>query len=316
MKNLITELSFKKLADSSEIGSFSIQLKEYYEGNDRHRYSEVSKVIFGLDDDKVDTLRFNLEAISLKTVDGSILKNVEKLIDHTDLAQQQKKYIEDKDKELEVLIRGMHKAIIRSKKEMFDNKNEFKVAKDKLEKIEGEVKDGIEDVFKQIDEHRTGIYTQFVTILGIFTAIIIGVFGGMQLLENVMGNIENVKITKLLMFSSLMMGAIFTILYLLLVSIAALTDRHIKNCGCSKYDECTHSVFKKHPIYIIGMMSSLYLFIISVVAHGFGTEDLNGLSFLDNFMGNGISLIIISAMLLIVFIWIIYLLNRIPKKDT
>lgn len=315
MENLIKELSLKKVVDSSKIGSFSYQLREYYEDNDRHRYSEVSKVIFSLDDDKVDTLRFNLEAISLKTVDGSILKNIEKLIDHTDLAQQQKKFIEDQDKELEVLIRGMHKAITKAKTEMTDNKTEFDAAKDKLEERETKVKEEMDNILKEIDEHRTGIYTQFVTILGIFTAIIIGVFGGIEIIGNVMNNIETVKISKLLMFSSLVMGSIITILYLLLISLSNLTGNPIRSCGCNNGSECKHALIKKHPIYIISMILSLYLFIIGTIAQGFGTNDLKGLLLLDKFMNNGYSIVVVAIIILVIFLFTFIPLFRSSGND-
>lgn len=232
-------------------------------------------------------------------------EKIDKLIDHADLAEYQRKLIEDVGKGQKVLTEGFQNVIIHTRKKLSDTKSELEVAKEELKKTKEEIDESYKKVNGEIGKLKketSGIYTQFVTILGIFTAIIIGVFGGMEILGNVMSNIENVKVTKLLMFSSLMMGAIITIIYLLLISIAGLTDRPIRNCGCNKNTNCGHSVFKKHPIYIIGMMSSLYLFLIGTIAHGFGTNNLQGVSFLDNLMNNGYGIIVVAILLLSMFL--------------
>src|SRR5699024_4872894 len=106
-----------------------------------------------------------------------------------------------------------------------------------------------------------------VTILGIFTAIMVGIFGGMEIIGNVMNNINNVSTPKLLMFSSLLIGSIITIIYLLLLSVAGMTGKVLRNCGCDNNVNCKHTIFKKHPIYITGMVTSLYLFLIGAASN-------------------------------------------------
>ncbi len=337
MDRIIEQLSKVRFSDSDELDpeSFFLRIKLYYEQNHRHKYSEISKVIYEFKDDRIDILRINLTEIKNLVKDdiSGLDDKIDKLIDHSDLAEYQRKLIEDVGKEQKVLIKGYQSQIDKTKKqlesikeevekemiELGKTKSQLDTAREELKQTSEKVNNSYNETFKEIEKLKkdtSGIYTQFITILGIFTAIIIGVFGGMQLLENVMSNMENVKITKLLMFSSLIMGAIFTILYLLLISIAALTNKPIKNCGCNKDKECTHSLFKRHPIYIIGMMSSLYFFVIGTIAHGFGTENLNGLLYLDRLMQNGFNMIIISLSLLLLFIGLIYILNKTPKRKS
>lgn len=311
MDKIVDELSKVRFSDSDKLEpeSFFIRIKLYYQQYQRHKYSEISKVVYEFKDDSIDILRINLSEIKeMAYEDGSldVSEKIDKLIDHADLAEYQRKLIEDVGKEQKVLIEGFQRVILHTRKKLSDTKSELEIAKTELNKTKEEIDASYNKVNGEIGklkEDTSSIYTQFVTILGIFTAIIIGVFGGMEILGNVMSNIENVKVTKLLMFSSLMMGAIITIIYLLLISIAGLTDKPIRNCGCSKGTECRHSVFKKHPIYIIGMMSSLYLFIIGTIAHGFGTNNLKGMSFLDNLMNNGYSIIVVAILLLVVFMF-------------
>ncbi len=322
MEQIVEELSKIRFSDSDKIEpeSFLIRIQLYYKQNQRHKYSEISKVVYEFKDDSIDILRINLTEIKKMAYENdsfAVSEKIDKLIDHADLAEYQRKLIEDVGKEQKVLIEGFQKVIIHTRRKLSDTKSELETAKKELKKTKDEIDESYDKVNGEIGKLKddtSGIYTQFVTILGIFTAIIIGVFGGMEILGNVLSNIEDVKVTKLLMFSSLMMGAVITIIYLLLNSIAGLTDKPIRNCGCSKHIECRHSVFKKHPIYIIGMMSSLYLFIIGTIAHGFETKNLNGMSFSDKFISNGFNIIIISLVLLIPFIGLIYFLNRAPKR--
>src|SRR5699024_7396858 len=137
------------------------------------------------------------------------------------------------------------------------------------------------EVADEVNDTKTSIYTSIITILGIFTAIVFGVFGGMEILGNVMENISDVKISKLLIFSSLLIAAVLTILCLLMNGIADLTNLSIRSCGCTHTNQHEHSVYQQHPVYIAGMIISVYLFTVGVIAHGFQTSNFHGIKVVD-----------------------------------
>lgn len=308
MKDILDLMTKSKLLDSDERGQESLffRFKNYYEENGRHKYSEVSRYIFNLGDSDIDVLAVNLKLIAKfaeKKNEDNITHNINKLIDHTDLAHIQRKYIENEVKKNERLLRGIHRSIMNARSES------QKLTQD-LVKTKKSLDENYNKISSDIDKHKSNIYTQFVTILGIFTAITFGVFGGMEILGNVMSNIVEVRVPKLLMFSSLIIGSILTILFMLLTGVSNIVGLPIRNCGCSRDNKCNHTPFQKHPVYFIGMITSLYLFLIGVITHGYDTKNLKGIPFLDNFMSNGSGIYILSFLLFIVIIITFYLINR------
>lgn len=308
MRRILETITKSKLSGSDEgdLELLFFRFQRYYDRNERHKYSEVSRFIYSLDDSEIDVLTVNLKLLVEYAKDKSendIIHKINKLIDHSDLAHYQRKYIEDEVRKNERLMRGIHRSTMTIREESKELTEELKNTKDSLE-------NKFVDISSDIDKHKSSTYTQFVTILGIFTAITFGVFGGMEILGNVMSNIANVRISKLLMFSSLIIGAILTILYMLLTGISNLVELPIRNCGCRKTDSCNHSPFQKHPIYFIGMAASLYLFLIGVISHGYETKNLRGISILDKIMADGSGVIILSLVLFIAIMFAFYLVNR------
>src|SRR5690625_3817858 len=113
MKDILDSIINKNLVDSddSEFESTLYELIQYYRRTERHRYSDISRYIFGLEDSELDVLQANLLLLTDYTIrigDSNLEQNLKKLIDHTDLAQFQKKYIEDQIKEKDRLIRGLY----------------------------------------------------------------------------------------------------------------------------------------------------------------------------------------------------------------
>lgn len=92
--------------------------------------------------------------------------------------------------------------------------------------------DGVLDNAKKelslLDDIKKNIYTDFISILGIFTAITFATFGGLQLLGNVFGKINNYNATSV--GSVLMLGAVYLlgtyfILVALLKGVSELTGK-------------------------------------------------------------------------------------------
>lgn len=73
------------------------------------------------------------------------------------------------------------------------------------------------------------IYTDFITILGIFTAITFATFGGLQLIGNVFGNIKKFDLYSIgldMMLGSILMFGIYIILMALIIGISKLKNKN------------------------------------------------------------------------------------------
>lgn len=279
MNEIVGHLSKSRFEDSEEIDKESsfLMLKTYYEKNERHRYSEISKTIYSLEDERIDILRINLNSLidhANEDKENRIIKNITKLIDHADLAQYQRKFIEDKTKESDVRIRGIHNVTQRTRTELRSSmqelkliKEDTKIARQELKDTEEKLQKDYEKVTVKIDEQKSSVYTQFVTILGIFSAIVFASFGGLEMLNNILGNMKEVSTPKLLIFSSFSLGAIITILFILLAGITRITEKSFSGCGCKPADKCKHTVYTKHPSIIL--LAFLLFYIAIIGAFGF-----------------------------------------------
>lgn len=171
--------------------------------------------------------------------DLPVIKLVYKLIDHIELAIEQKIGLYEKQKDQ---IKSINEQI----------KNE----KTSIDKITKET-----EKLKGLEKNIGKIYTEFVAILGIFASIIFGVFGGFQEIQLIGKNLNTTPIPKLLIFSSLVMLGVTLIIFLCFNAISKLTNMPMRSCNC-KAGECNCSFRKRHPT--IFYSSCIYLYVLLV----------------------------------------------------
>ena len=137
----------------------------------------------------------------------------------------------------------INKRLNKNEKNLYSDEKEFNNFKGDIQKKTKEIyiqiqeeKDYFEkakkDIFKKINET---IYPQFITILGIFTAITFAIFGGMNLLSNLF---QNIKSTHASLGQALILVAVFNlclwgIIELLFNWISKITNA--KNKNINKY---------------------------------------------------------------------------------
>lgn len=314
MNQIIDELSKIRFLDSDELDpkSFFIRFKNYYKEHPRHKYSEISKVVYKFNDDRIDILRINLSEIqefANNSNELEIAKKIEKLIDHADLAEQQRKLIEDGFKKSMVLMKGLKTSLETTKNDLIDTKKETQeVQKESRETLE-EFQKNYEATKREIESFKDTIYTNFITIIGIFSAIVFGTFGGIEILGTIMADMNGTRLSKLLLVSSLLIIAIITMLYLMLNAIANITGKTIRSCGCKNNTVCRHNFYKRHPIYAGTVTIGLFMFFISLIALAFDHSDFRGINIIDKTLSAGSSLFIIGVtmfVLLLLFIKVMY----------
>lgn len=293
LDKILEKLSKRRFADSDDMNpeSFFKMIKQYYNENDRHKYSEISKVIYDFKDESIDILRINLEIIKeFVDEDGNLElhSKIDKLVDHANLAEYQRALIENMGKETNFLIRNYQVQLTNTRKEFDEARNELSRTKEQFETVNKDLKEAqkqfveentkleeaqkstlayYEEVSEQVQKLEKGtsnIYTQFVTILGIFSSIIFAAFGGFQILQHTFGNIANVRVGKLITFSSLIMIGIVVLLLILLNGISKLSNTNVRSCGCKKDEVCIHNSVQKYPIFYVSLLCLFYFFIIGI----------------------------------------------------
>ncbi|WP_342512782.1 hypothetical protein MKY34_19555 [Sporosarcina sp. FSL K6-1522] len=108
----------------------------------------------------------------------------------------------------------------------------------------------------EAETQNRNMLTQFITILGIFAAIMMGAFGAIQGFASLFANAYLLSIGEILIISSIGASSVILILFFLLNGIAKLTGRSL--WSTKKTDG---SLFEKHPSLIIihGILISISL---------------------------------------------------------
>lgn len=162
----------------------------------------------------------------------------------------------------------------------------------------------LKETSKKIDS----MLTQYISILGVFATIVFGMFGGFDSLKEIMSNIAKGPITTILIsFSSLMLG-LFCLVFLLIQSIARLTNKDTLNCEHhERKKDCTCSLIERYPIFIISIMFFTLVLIISCVIRFFDYKSFYNCS--------GWFYSILAILVALIVVSLLYLILKKPKKQ-
>lgn len=135
--------------DNGQINTFKEKLSNFYQQNSRHDYHQITKYMVENNQDRLEMLVTNLEnIIKSSTIEESLAKNLNKLYDHIRLEE------------------------IRMNQIRRINAFYFKDAENNLQRSKE-----IEKELKKVQNESKNIYVNLITILGIFSAIMVGIFG-------------------------------------------------------------------------------------------------------------------------------------------
>lgn len=130
----------------------------------------------------------------------------EKIVEHTRLAQAQRDFIKQS---INIAIENKLDAV-----------KDIKIIADKAEQTA-----------KQAENIYQSMFANYVTILGVFTAIIVTIFGGLNIINTTTSSIDKGNIALILLLTALLMLCQILLLYFLAKIIAWLTGRARVNLG-------------------------------------------------------------------------------------
>lgn len=272
--NIVFEKSFEDENEGKEekvrqkTENFLVALKKVQFRGNVLQYSHISAKVF-----TKKHVFDGVEAISHKILttgedffsvmfleDPELERRFYKIIDHIQLANFQIGEISQHSRmESEKLLNE----IANSKTELKNLEKEITQSKIELDKIEklGKKLNNNEKKTTEIMEEFSKVYVQFVTILGIFTAIVVSVFGGLSILSGLFENLNEVPIWKTVLVGSLVSLFVLCLLFLL--------TRWISNLVKDVYKRDTESNFMQvitnNGAFATGIFIFCYLIIAAVV---------------------------------------------------
>lgn len=209
-------------------------------------YDQIANTVYANEnsDENNEVLNLNVELIS-STYEGSyhddLDKNLRKIQNNYTLAQVQKEYILKNSK-------NAYRLLLEQKRVSDDLNEKLKTLDETTKKIGSDVDD--------IHDTKSSIYTDFIAILGVFSAFVFVLFGGIEVARAVFDigdDLQTMDLSKMITISCLMLIGVLTLLYSLLLWIARITDKKIGHCMTQECENgCKHKwrhFYRRHSFY-------------------------------------------------------------------
>ena len=95
------------------------------------------------------------------------------------------------------------------------------------------IKDDLKGTKEELDKSKKDIYKEILSIVGIFTAISFGAFGGISILNSLFGNVgsEGIKLSDIVILGCIASICILTLLYIFIIYLSRMTGLKISIDG-------------------------------------------------------------------------------------
>lgn len=261
---LIKDLSVSQSTFSSrgKFNEFYTRLQGIYlsegEQSFRHLYNDIFSVVTEIDsDDKasIDILGENIRMLYQHCMSKSnekLNEAVTKLYDHISLDIARLKYIKAVDRRVDDTGNNLYAQIDMAQKEFRETKREF-----------DEAKETIDDTSKKINN----AYSEFVSILGIFSAIVLVFFGGTSIFGNISSVLQSNGLYVALVVLLVAGVIVFDLIFMFIYFLAKLLDRNISASSEPVYWKNLMERFRdRYPIvFCVNMVVFIGLYVIAVV---------------------------------------------------
>lgn len=236
MKDLLAKITSLELQGKHKdsLKKIAEEIKEYYTNKGRHSYSEVSTFIYMSKEEDFEYMIENLAIIEKyykANKENDYAVKISKLIDHIQLELNREKHI--KDEYYNKIISSISQA-----------DKSIKTYNDKIvsefNEQYTEIKNRYNDLLKQQQRKLDNLYGDIISVLGIFSAVVVAFFGGISVLGSALNNISAVSKYKLILIVIIVGFIVFNIIFMLLYIISKLISKPIiPNCSTIICDKCT-----------------------------------------------------------------------------
>ena len=182
-------------------------------------YSEITFLIYNQMNEKKELL---------DDFDGRLLSDFKKYKMKNDLNEDvEKRFLKVKEHISLSIIQRNH--ISQSLSDRIANVDE---KLEESEEIIGKFSNTISNLEEETQKKVDRLVPQFIAILGIFAAIMMGTMGSFQGFTSIFSNAEKIPLGKILIISAAGASGVSLILFLLIHAIAKLTSISLSNCNC------------------------------------------------------------------------------------
>lgn len=178
-------------------------------------------------------------------------------------AEDKKEILELPDK----IKENIELAIIQYKQffdQLTEAHNELKKVNKEYKKVSGRLSKASED-YKKASKNLDNSSSNFISMLGIFSALIFAVFGGFDAFKSIFTNINKASISVIIINSSVLMIGLIILIFLLIQSICILSGKTFLACGCNNTSNCSHNFYERYPLFSFSIGFFLLLFLTGLL---------------------------------------------------
>lgn len=314
--NLLEEVIFSLskgqsvLEDQKEVEKYCIKLEEIYSSDNgeqffRHNYSDIFGWLSQIDRDisgkngNLDILAQNIEYIKQfyhewkqhGIGDKNVHKQIGKLYDHINLDIARMNYLKTIYNDRENKLEGISEQVKFLEKQ---TKNEIEKA---------------EDIGKKVNN----AYSEFVSILGIFSAIVMVFFGGASIFANIFSAIEDVSIYKGVIVCVITGIMVADIIFIFFFFLSKLLNRSIAANvpEWENYSSPLRKVRVKYPIVFYFNVMGIVIIIVTGCIWGIGNIKFSAdnILIIANYISEKAKIDLEKSVLLIIALSLWVLLN-------
>ncbi|WP_338749814.1 hypothetical protein [Bacillus sp. FJAT-52991] len=277
LEELIQTFSSEKINDSKEEKDFSIQFIIDLDNRSKHLNANMDekgkqkkdnklKRSFYTFMQKLEKTSFDYEIIPYDKITECVFENTpeEILFSFTaDLRKRGEQYfnegncintanLDDAKKKFYKILRHIDLAIVQK-----TNFTTLKIKEmDELKKDYLQLNESYSRLKEEAEAQYKGLLTQFISILGIFAAILMGAFGSIQGFTSLFNNAHKLSIGEILIISSIGCSGVILILFFLLNGIAKMTGLSLSS------NTNSNKIREKHPTLVITHFILILLLLI------------------------------------------------------
>ncbi len=288
--------------DSEDFADKAVFLVQCYQEGYRHSYYSISAEIYshwndsGRKEEKLNNLAANVDMLkyiilnNFPKIDLLVIKGITKFYDHImleniRLVDQQRsfdelnKIIHDFDSESKKSYNKQEMSLSQTVAEFENRFGEAEKIIENLKEVTNQAADSIhkaekdiESVKKDTDKMQNdigktrkkvkGIYSQFVSILGIFTAIVIVFFGGASIFSDVLTNIHEAEWYQIGFSVALVGLVLFDIIFMFLYILSKFLEVPIHTKGTAKSRFFLFRWIEKYPYVFLFHLFCIVVMIV------------------------------------------------------
>ena len=287
----------------SEVQSPAERLRCFYNSNERHKYHEIAEYIYSCPED-IEYIVYALNEIRKINDYSDLEPMIFKILDHIQLEQIRLEYSEtellkqammsvakmeislgERTGSIQMEVKKIMNMSKQLSRESTASQERLANFEEDLGSFDGQVQ-SIEEQFKDVKEKLNNFNMESITVLGIFSGIVMAFFGGMSFFNGVLNNIHQVSKYRITLITLIIGFTIFNIMFLLIYSISKIVNKPIRskcstpNCSCDKKCNPINTLRKIYPVlFYIDLI--FILMIIGVLALWFSNNSKEIIQFFN-----------------------------------